>query len=202
MKLYYSPGACSLAAHIVAEEEGLDIELESVDLKAHKTERGADYFAINPKGYVPALKLDDGKLLTENVAILQYLGDREPEDGLVPPPDSSDRYRLQEWLGYITGELHKSFAPLFKGGDADAKARAKENITKRLKFVDEKLATHPYLMGAAFSVADAYLFVMLTWCDEDEVGIDIAGFKQLSRFKDTVAQREGVRKAMKAEGLI
>lgn len=200
MKLYYSPGACSLASHIVAEEEGLNVVLESVDLKTHRTETGADYFAINPKGYVPALKLDDGKVLTENVAILQYLGDREPEDGLTPPPDSSDRYRLQEWLGYITGELHKAFAPLFKGGGDDAKAKAKEDITRRLKFVDDKLATHPYLMGAAFSVADAYLFVMLTWCDE--VGIDISRFAHLARFKDAVAKREAVKNAMRAEGLI
>lgn len=200
MKLYYSPGACSLAAHIVAEEENLGLEFEKVDLKAHKTESGADYFAINPKGYVPALKLDDGRLLTENVAILQYLGDREPEDGLVPPPDSSDRYRLQEWLGYITGELHKSFAPLFKGGSDDEKKKATQNIEKRLKFVDEKLARHPYLLGAAFGVADAYLFVMLTWCDA--LKIDVAKFAHLSKFKDGVAQREGVKKAMRAEGLI
>jgi glutathione S-transferase len=200
MKLYYSPGACSLAAHIVAEEEDLGLELEQVDLKAHKTESGADYYEINPKGYVPALKLDDGKLLTENVAILQYLGDREPEDGLTPPPDSNDRYQLQEWLGYITGELHKSFAPLFKGGDDEAKIEAKENISKRLKFADDKLALHPYLMGAAFSVADAYLFVMLTWCDD--VGIDTEKFAHLAKFKDAVAKRDGVKRAMRAEGLI
>jgi len=201
MKLYYSPGACSLAAHIVSEEEGLGLALERVDLKAHTTQSGEDYYRINPKGYVPALELDDGNLLTENVAILQYLGDRKPGSALAPPPGSPERYRLQEWLGYITGELHKSFAPLFRDGSTDAeKARAKENILKRLKYVDDALAEKPYLLGAAFGVADAYLFVVLTWCDK--VGIDISHFVRLAAFKGYVQARKGVQAAMKAEGLL
>ena len=201
MKLYYAPGACSLAAHIVSEEEGLGIELERVDLKAHTTAAGEDYCTINPKCYVPALKLDDGSLLTENIAILQYLGDRKPGGALAPPPGSPERYRLQEWLGYITGELHKAFAPLFREGSTDAeKAKARENILKRLKFVDDALAEKPYLLGAAFGVADAYLFVILAWCDK--VGIDISHFMRLTAFKGYVQARKAVQTAMKAEGLL
>ena len=201
MKLYYSPGACSLAAHIVSEEEGLGIAFEKVDLKAHTTESGEDYYRINPKGSVPALEMDNGGLLTENVAVLQYLGDRKPGNALAPAPASEERYRLQEWLGYITGELHKSFAPLFRDGSTDAeKARAKENILNRLKFVDDALAERPYLLGPSFSVADAYLFVMLVWCDK--VGIDISHFVRLTAFKGYVQARKGVQAAMKAEGLL
>lgn len=200
MKLYYAPGACSLAAHIVSEEEGLGVELEKVDIKAHMTASGEDYCAVNPKCYVPALKLDDGSLLTENIAILQYLGDRKPGNALAPPPESIERYRLQEWLGYIAGELHKSFAPLFKDGSEDEKNKAKENILKRLKYVDDQLAEKPYLMGAAFGVADAYLFVMLLWCDK--VGIDLSPFSRLTAFKSYVSARQGVKAAMTAEGLL
>jgi glutathione S-transferase len=199
MKLYYSPGACSLAAHIVCEEEDLKVDLVSVDLKAHVTADGADYTAINPKGYVPALQLDDGSLLTENVAILQYLGDRAPGLKLVPPGESAERYRLQEWLAYITAEVHKAFAPLFKDGSEAEKTKAKDVVLKRLKFVDAQLASSPYLLGNAFGVADAYLFVMLLWCDK--VGIDLTPFTRLTAFRSYVGARKGVQAALKAEGL-
>src|SRR5438132_525284 len=140
MKLYYSPGACSLAAHILAQEGGIPLDLIKVDLKAHKTQKGEDYYAINPKGYVPALRLDDGELLTENVAVLSYIADRKPDAGLAPAAGTMERYRLLEWLAFVSTELHKSFAPLFQGGNEDAKKEAIEKIKKRLAYVDSRLA--------------------------------------------------------------
>src|SRR4051812_13462815 len=194
MKLYYSPGACSLASHIVAVEGGVPLELEKVDLKTHRTETGKDYYAINPKGYVPALRLDDGHLLTENVALLPYVGDKAE----LMPTDGMARYRALEWIGFISGELHKSFAPLFGGGDDEAQAKAREKILKRLKLVEEKL-TGNYLMDDAFSAPDAYLYVILRWTDKMKV--DISGLPRLTAFKTRMDKRAGVQKALEAEGL-
>ena len=199
MKLYYSPGACSLAPHIVAEEAGLDIEFEKVNLKDHKTETGEDYNAVNPKGYVPALLLEDGSLLTENLAVLTFLGDRKPELGLTRAAFSIERYRLLEWLAFISTELHKSFAPLFQGGSDEVKTQAREKILKRLGYV-EKQMVGPLLTGDKFSVADAYLFVILTWCDRQK--IDLSALSNVSAYKARVAARPKVQAAMKAEGLL
>jgi glutathione S-transferase len=193
MKLYYSPGACSLASHIVASEGGLKLALEKVDLKEHRTASGEDFYAINPKGYVPALKLEDGSILTENVALLTFLGDKA---GLTPKGD--ERYRLLEWLAFITSEVHKSFSPLFQGASDDLAQKARDKILKRLGFIEERL-TGDYLMGAAFGPADAYLYVMLRWCEK--MGIDIAGLHRLEGFKARMEQRPGVRAALAAEGI-
>lgn len=198
MKLYYSPGACSLASHIVAEELGLALDYEAVDLKTHRTAGGADFTAINPKGYVPALLLDDGALLTENVALLPYLGELKPQAGLVPPCGTPARARLNEWLGYITGEIHKSFAPLFHGEDEAHKGKARETLSKRFAFADAAL-TGDFLLGESFCVADAYLFVMLTWTDK--TGVDVSPFRHLAAFRARVAQRPAVKRAMAMEGL-
>lgn len=200
MKLYYSPGSCSLASHIVAEEAGLSLDYEKVDIRAHKTEKGTDYTTINPKGYVPCLGLDDGGILTENVAVLQFLGDRKPEAGLVPAPTSPERYRLQEWLAFINSELHKSFGPLFRSQDESVKNEAKEKIATRYAIVEKHLQGKSYLMGANFSVADAYLYVTLRWAGA--LKIDMSGFPNLTALRERAEARSGVQAALKAEGLI
>ncbi len=193
MKLYYSPGACSLASHIVASEGGLKLSLDKVDLKEHKTESGHDFYGINPKGYVPALMLDDGSLMTENVALLTYLGDKA---GMTPSGEA--RYRQLEWLAFITSEIHKSFSPLFRGAAGDDALAAKKKILDRLSFIAERL-DGAFLMGAAFGPADAYLYVMLRWCER--MGIDITGLPHLDGYKARVAARPGVRAALTAEGI-
>ena len=199
MKLYYSPGACSLAAHITSEEKNLGLELEKVDLKAHKTEKGEDFTAINPKGYVPALRLNDGSLLTENVAILLFLADQAPASGFTPVAPAMARYRLLEWLAYITSELHKSFGPIFHGAAEDVKKQARAQITKRLAYADTQLVGKPFLMGEQFTVADAYLFVMLRWCEASKV--DLSPFANITAFKSRITARPKVQAALKAEGL-
>jgi glutathione S-transferase len=194
MKLYYSPGACSLAGHIVAVEGGLAPELVKVDLKTHKTEGGEDYYAINPKGYVPALILDDGALLTENAAVLPFLGDKTgamPQSGVA-------RYRALEWIGFIGTELHKSFAPLFHNAPEADKTEAKENILKHLKLIEDRWSGD-YLLDGGFSPPDAYLLVILRWCKS--LHIDLSGFPQLTAFKDRMESRPAVQKALKDEGL-
>jgi glutathione S-transferase len=193
MKLYYAPGACSLASHIVGTEGGLGLALEKVDLKEHKTASGDDFYAINPKGYVPALALEDGTVLTENVALLTYLGDKADLT-----PKGPERYRQLEWLAFITSEIHKSFGPLFAKSPDEVVVKAREKILKRLGFVEERLSGD-YLMGAAFSPADAYLYVMLRWCEK--MGIDLAGLHRLEGFKARMAARPGVRAALQAEGI-
>jgi glutathione S-transferase len=199
MKLYFAPGACSLSPHIVALEAGIPLELEEVDLKAHKTKRGEDYYAVNPKGYVPALRLDDGSVLTEGPAIVQYLADKKPDSRLAPPNGTVERYRLMAWLTFIGTEIHKSFAPLFQGGSEDEKARAKEKIAKRFAYVDKELAGQDFLTGDTFGVADAYFFVMLTWAQK--MGIDFAALANVSAFFKRVSKRPAVQDALKSEGV-
>jgi glutathione S-transferase len=194
MKLYYSPGACSLASHIVEIEGGLNLQLEKVDRKTHRTASGADFMLINPKGYVPAIELDDGSLLTENTAILPFLGDKT---GLIPP-DGMGRYRALEWIGYIASEIHKSFAPLFHGGSEDEKSEAKEEILKRLSFIEDKLSGD-WLSGERFSVPDAYLFVILRWAKT--MHLDLSTMPRLLAFKARMEARPAVQKALSAEGL-
>jgi glutathione S-transferase len=199
MKLYYSPGACSLAAHIVANEADMPLQLEKVDLKSHQTENGQDYYGVNPKGYVPALQLDDGSTLTENIAVLNYLADHTADKLLTPQHGSMPRYRMYEWLGFITTELHKSFGPFFQGGSDTEKQKAKEKILKRLAYADEQLAGKPFLLGERMSVADAYLFVMLLWAKKLE--FDLAAFSNLSPFFARMGERPAVQRALKEEGL-
>lgn len=200
MKLYYSPGACSLSPHIVLVEAGLPFEMEKVDLSAKKTEHGADYYAINPKGYVPALEMAEGGLLTEGPAIVQYLADRVPEKKLAPPNGTLERYRLQEWLNYISTELHKGFSPLFNPRASEEwKELTKERLVMRFTLAAERLAGRPYLMGETFTVADAYLFTILRWTGHS--GVDLSGLPELAAYHDRVAARPAVQAALQAEGL-
>ena len=200
MKLFYKSGACSLSPHIVLEELGLPHETEAVDLKAKKTASGGDFLAINPKGYVPALQLDDGTVLTEGPAIVQYLADLKPEKKLAPANGSVARYRLQSWLTFIGTELHKQFSPLFNpAAPDDWKAVCRGNIERRLAWVNEQLAGKDYLMGPDFSVADAYLFTVVNWTRV--VKIDISAHANVTAFMARVAARPGVQAALKAEGL-
>ncbi|TAH44893.1 MAG: glutathione transferase GstA [Betaproteobacteria bacterium] len=200
MKLYYSPGACSLSPHIVLREAGADFSLVRVDLRARKTENGDDYLAINPKGYVPALELDDGELLTEGPAIIQYLADLHPAAKLAPTPGTLERARLQEWLNLISTEIHKSFTPLFRGAGEEWKNAALDNIGRRFDFIAKHLATHPYLMGEQFSVADAYLFTVLSWTGFAK--IDMSPWPALQAFSERVGARPAVQAALRAEGLL
>ncbi len=202
MKLYYSPGACSLSPHIVLCELGIPHELARVDLKSHTTvDDGADFYAINPKGYVPALRLGNGPLLTEGPAIVQYLADQKPQAGLLPSAGTLERATVQSWLTFIGTEMHKNFGPLFRpDSSADWKAAATANLEKRLAFVNESLGRQNYLTGADFSVADAYLFVILNWTPR--VGLDLKRWPALAGFHQRVAARPAVQQAMKAEGLL
>jgi glutathione S-transferase len=199
MKLYYAPGACSLAAHIVADEADLRLQLEKVDLKSHTTENGQDYYSVNPKGYVPAIQLDDGSMLTENIAVLNYLADKMAHKLHTPASGTMEHYHLEEWLGFISSELHKSFAPLFQGGSQDAQRQAKEKILKRLAYVDKQLEDKPFLMGHRFTVADAYLFVMLTWAKK--MNLDLGRCGNLAGFYARMSRRDAVKRAFKEEGL-
>jgi glutathione S-transferase len=201
MKLYYYPGACSLAPHIVAREAGVAIAIEKVDLANRTTETGANYLAVNPKGYVPALGLQDNSVLTEVSAIIQYLADRQPEKNLAPAPGSMERYRLLEWLGFISTEIHKGFAPLWNPASPDAvKAAAKERLAIRFAYLEEALGKQPFLMGDRFSIADAYLFTVVNWTNFH--GIDISSFPNLQAFQARVASRPAVQQALEAEGLV
>ncbi|MBS0511592.1 MAG: glutathione transferase GstA [Proteobacteria bacterium] len=200
MKLYYSPGACSLSPHIVLREAGADFTLVRVDLKTKKLEDGSDYLAVNPKGYVPALQLDNGELLTEGPAIIQYVADQHPAAGLAPAPGTLERARLQEWLNMISTELHKSFTPLFRGAGDEWKNAALDNIRRRFDLVAQRLATNPFLMGERFSVADAYLFTVLSWTGF--VKIDMSPWPALQAFSQRVGERPAVQAALRAEGLL
>jgi glutathione S-transferase len=200
MKLYYSPGACSLSPHIVALEAGIDLQLEKVDGKAKRTETGADFWQINPKGYVPALVLDNGELLTEGPAIVQYLADLKPESGLTPANGTLARYHLQEMLGYINSELHKTYSPLFKPETpAEVRQERKAYLRKRYAFLEAVLAKQPWLLGERFTVADAYLFTVTNWAKH--VDLDLSEFTALAAFQQRVAARPSVQAVMQSEGL-
>ena len=200
MKLYYSPGACSLSPHIVARETGVAIDLERVDNKAKKTETGADYWQINPKGQVPVLALDDGELLTEGPAIVQYIAEQAKSD-LMPVAGSKERYRVIEWLNFITSEVHKSFTPLFKPNTPDAyKPIVKENLAARFSYIDQQLAGKTYLLGDKFTVADAYLFTVLRWSSLQQ--IDLSRYPNITAYMGRVGERPKVKEALQAEGLL
>jgi glutathione S-transferase len=200
MKLYYSPGACSLSPHIVLREAGMKFELAKTSTKTHQLADGGDYYAINPKGYVPLLELDNGERLTEGPAIVQYIADHAPASGLAPPAGTLARYRLMEWLNFISTEVHKSFSPLFNAAlPEDAKPIFKTKIKERLKWVDGQLEGSDYLMGERFCVADAYLFTVSNWTAP--VGIDIDDLKNLTAYRARIAARPAVQEAMQAEGL-
>ena len=197
MKLYFSPGACSLHPHIALREAGIPFDLVRVDLRAHKTHDGKDFFAVNPKGYVPALELDDGSILTEGAVIDQYVADRKPEAKLAPPAGTMERYRLQEWLNFIASEVHKSFGPLFGGAADELKQQARDRIGKRFDLIAKELTAHPYLLGDTFSVADGYLYNMLRWTTF--TGIDLAKWPALRAFFARVEARPAVQAALAAE---
>jgi glutathione S-transferase len=200
LKLYYSPGACSLSPHIALREAGLPFELEHVDLKTKKTKTGEDYLKINPNGYVPALKLNDGYLLTEGPAIVQWIADQKPGSHLAPANGTPERYKLQEWLTFIGTEVHKSYSPLFNAATPDAtKETVRTTLTKRYAFVDEKLQGKDYLTGSQFTVADAYLFTVTNWANF--VQFDLRDYPNLKAFQARVAARPKVQEALKAEGL-
>ena len=201
MKLYYSPGACSLSPHIALKESGLAFEAIAAPTKTHKLADGTDYYTINPLGYVPFLALDDGRTLHEVTAIMQYIADQVPDKQLAPANGNWERYKLQEWLNTIATELHKGFSPLFTPGMPEqAKEMAKTRLVSRLTWVDGELAGKSYLMGDSFTVADAYLFVVAGW--GKHVGIDIAGLANLSAFMARVGVRPAVQAALRAEGLL
>ncbi len=200
MKLYYSPGACSLSPHIVLREAGFDFSIERVNLRNRQTESGQDFAEINPKGYVPALVLDNGELLTEGPAIVQYLADQAPEKGLLPPVGSLERARVQEWLTFIGTELHKSFSPLFNpAATPEMQEAARAMLSRRLPVAAAALASNPYLVGDRFSVADAYLFVVLGWAPM--VKVDLSAWPSLAEFSARIAARPSVQAALEAEGL-
>lgn len=201
MKLYYSPGACSLSPHIVLREAGAVFEIERVDLGAGKTAGGADFKQLNPKGYVPVLQLDNGEVLTEGAAIVQYIADQNPNANLAPKPATLERARLQEHLNYIAAEVHKGFSPLFSP-DLDDKAReaAKKKLAQRLDYIEQLFGDdRQFLLGNSFSVADAYLFVVLGW--SKPTGIALEKWPRLSAFHARIAAREKVKEALQAEGL-
>lgn len=201
MKLYYSPGACSLSPHIVLCEAGIPFETSKLDFATRKTAEGDDYYAINPKGAVPALKLDNGEILTEGAVIVQYIADKAGNSGLAPAAGTPERLRLQEWLNYIASEIHKGFSPLFNPKTPDdSKEVIKANLAKHFKILDKALEGKDYLMGKTFTVADAYLFTILNW--RHKHNIDISGYKNLAAFADRVGARPKVKQAMQAEGLL
>ncbi len=200
MKLYYSPGACSLSPHITLHESGLKFEHVLAPTKTHRLDDGTDYYTINPLGYVPLLELDDGTRLSEGPAIVQYIADQVPDKKLAPTNGTVARARLQGWLNFIATEVHKGFSPLFNPATpAEYKAIAIERLQSRLKWVDGELAGKQYLMGDAFSVADPYLFTVTNWAPK--VGVDITGLANLVAWRARIAARPAVQAAMKEEGL-
>ena len=203
MKLFYAPGACSLASHLALIEAGLSFSIDKTDVRNKKTSTGEDFFALTGgKGYVPALQLDDGTVLCEGVAILQYIADQAPAAGLAPANGTLSRYQLQEWLNYVATEVHKNYGPLFNpAASAEMKDAAKANLAKRFDWLSEKLTGRDFLMGAQFTVADAYLAVVLGWTRV--VGIDLAGTHPvLGAYQSRVMSRPAAQAAMKAEGLL
>ena len=201
MKLYYSPGACSLSPHIALHESGLTFQAIAAPTKTHKLPDGTDYYTINPLGYVPLLELADGTRLTEGPAIVQYIADQAPAKNLAPAWGTLDRYKLQSWLTFIGTELHKGFSPLFNPATPDGyKPMVIDRLLNRLKWVDEQLAGKTWLMGDTFTVADGYLFTVTNWAPR--VGVDITGLANLNAYRARVMARPAVQAAMKAEGLL
>ena len=201
MKLYYSPGACSLSPHIALLEAGLPYDLVKVDLRAKKLENGDDFLKVNPKGQVPALALDSGELITEGPVIVQMIADKAAGKKLAPARDSTERYKLLEWLNFITTELHKNFGPMFSPVLADeAKAFFKDRVMAKFKYIDSQLTGRDYLMGNHFTVADGYLFTMLSWADR--MKFDLSAMPNLLAYKDRVAARPKVQEALTKEGLM
>jgi glutathione S-transferase len=201
MKLYYSPGASSLAPHIIVYEAGLEIEFDRVDLNTRTTASGRNFSMINPRGYVPALALQCGQVLTEVTVILEYLADRVPDQRLLPELGSMERYRVREWLGFISTELHKGFDPLWDGPMPDAARRlAIQHLQRHLSYLDSCLSGHSYLTGRNFTVADAYCFTVLNWARFHR--IDLSEYSAVESFMRAVAERPMVKRAMQAEGLV
>lgn len=201
MKLYYTLAACSLAVHIVLREAGLEFDLEKVDLGTKKTESGIDFMRINPKGYVPALQLVDGQVLTEDQVILQYVADQKPESGLAPALGTMQRYRLMEWLAFISTEVHKGFSPFWNPTTPEVtKQNALALLSRRFDYLAERLANQPWLMADTYTVADAYLFTVLRWSDYHK--IDLSKWPPLTAYMSRVAAKPAVQEAMKAEGLV
>jgi glutathione S-transferase len=201
MQLYYSPGTCALASHISLLEAGLPFELIRVDIHTKQIEGGGDFRQVNGKGYVPALKLASGEVLTEGPAIVQYVADQKPDSGLAPKAGTMDRYRLQEWLNFVSSEIHKSFSPLFNPQAApEWKAGTTANLERRLDWLEPQLAARPYLLGDRFTVADAYLFTVLSW--SGHVGIDLGKRPSLAGYVKRIGSRPKVVEALRQEGLI
>lgn len=201
MKLYYFSGACSLASNIALREAGLKFELVKVDRRTRKTADGLDFNEVNPKGYVPVLRLDDGEVLTENIAVLQYIADRSPAAKLAPPAGTMERYHLVEWLAFVSTEIHKSFSPLFRDeAHAEVKQYARKHIATRLDYLNGAIGNRPFLMGENFTVADAYLFTVLGW--GRYVDVELAQWPQLQRHHERVGARPHVIEALKSEGLL
>ncbi|MGH8460205.1 MAG: glutathione transferase GstA [Stenotrophobium sp.] len=201
MKLYFSPAACSLSPHIVACEAGIDLQLENVDLKTHKTAGGEDFYAVNPKGYVPSLRLADGTVLTEGPAIVQYLADQKPASKLAPANGTIERYRLQEWLNFISTKVHKPMGSLFNPAiKPEQRESAIKQLGGRCDYLAKALAGKAWLMGETFTAADAYLYTILNWANF--VKVDMSKWPALTQYVGRIAARPGVQKALKAEGLI
>jgi glutathione S-transferase len=201
MRLYTMPGACSLAANIALREAGVPFDIVKISHRTHKSAEGVDINEINSKGYVPALVLDNGELLTENAALLPYIADLNPAAQLAPANGTLERYRLTEWLAYINSELHKSFSPLFApNAPEDMKQYARANLIKRVGWLADRLESKPYLLGERFSVADAYLFVVLSWAGH--VAVDLGQWPNLKAFQERVAARPHVVEALTSEGLL
>ena len=201
MKLYYAPGACSLAPHIVAREAGLSPDLEKVDLANRTTASGRSFLEINPKGYVPALQVQDGTVMTEVSALIQYLADQAPQAGLIPAVGTPERYKVLEWIGFISTEIHKGFGPLWNPTTPDAvKQATKERLFQRFAYLDQQLDGRSYLTGERFTVADAYLFVVVNWTNFH--GLSLGDYPNLAAFMERVAARPKVQEALQAEGLL
>ena len=201
MKLYFTPGACSMAPHITLREAGLAYELQKVDLSKHQTDAGEDYYKINPKGYVPALRLDNGELLTEVAAILQYVADQKPASGLSPSAGTMEHYRLIEWLNFIASEIHKQFGPMFNPKiTPEWKQNQLNALSRRFDYLSERLAGNQYLFGGKFTIADAYLFTVLNWTGF--LDIDLGKWPKLKDYMARIAARPAVKEAMMEEGLI
>ena len=200
MKLYYVPGVCSLASHIALREAGLTFTLDKMDRETRMTESGEKYLLANPKGSVPALRLDSGEVLTEGAVILQYIADRAPQSGLAPATGSMERYRLMEWLNYIATEVHKQFSPLFNPNTPDAwRENQHQVLASRFDYLSKRIGEQAYLMGERFTIADAYLFVVLRWCVR--LNIDLSPWPVLTAYVARVVARPAVQAALVAEGL-